>query len=67
MTISVLIVCLGNICRSPMGEAVLRNEALKRGITDIHIDSAGTAAAHIGDDPDERWVGIRTLIWPPPD
>jgi low molecular weight phosphotyrosine protein phosphatase len=54
MTISVLIVCLGNICRSPMGEAVLRNEALKRGITDIHVDSAGTAAAHIGEDPDER-------------
>ncbi|KAG2138602.1 phosphotyrosine protein phosphatase [Suillus bovinus] len=58
MTISVLVVCLGNICRSPMGEAVLRNEALKRGITDIHIDSAGTAAAHIGEDPDERRKGV---------
>ncbi|KAG2748804.1 phosphotyrosine protein phosphatase [Suillus brevipes Sb2] len=58
MTISVLIVCLGNICRSPMGEAVLRNEALKRGITDIHVDSAGTAAAHIGEDPDERTIEV---------
>ncbi|KAG2058115.1 phosphotyrosine protein phosphatase [Suillus hirtellus] len=54
MTISVLVVCLGNICRSPMGEAVLRNEALKRGITNIYVDSAGTAAAFIGEDPDER-------------
>ncbi|KAG1728529.1 phosphotyrosine protein phosphatase [Suillus paluster] len=58
MTISVLIVCLGNICRSPMGEAVLRNEALKRGITDIHVDSAGTAAAHVGEDPDERTIEV---------
>ncbi|OJA07874.1 hypothetical protein AZE42_07667 [Rhizopogon vesiculosus] len=53
-----LIVCLGNICRSPMGEAVLRNEALKRGITDIHVDSAGTASAHVGDDPDERTITV---------
>ncbi|KAF8140392.1 phosphotyrosine protein phosphatase I superfamily [Boletus edulis] len=53
MTLSVLIVCLGNICRSPMGEAVLRHEATKRGI-DIHVDSAGTGAYHIGEDPDYR-------------
>ncbi|KAG2146261.1 phosphotyrosine protein phosphatase [Suillus clintonianus] len=58
MTISVLVVCLGNICRSPMGEAVLRNEALKRGITDIHVDSAGTAAAHLGEDPDDRTIAV---------
>ncbi|KAG2337419.1 phosphotyrosine protein phosphatase [Suillus weaverae] len=41
-----------------MGEAVLRNEALKRGITDIHVDSAGTAAAHTGQDPDERTIEV---------
>ncbi|KIM21526.1 hypothetical protein M408DRAFT_102976 [Serendipita vermifera MAFF 305830] len=50
---SVLIVCLGNICRSPMGEAVLAHVAKERGI-DIHVDSAGTAGYHVDDIPDER-------------
>ncbi|EIN14089.1 phosphotyrosine protein phosphatase [Punctularia strigosozonata HHB-11173 SS5] len=53
--VSVLVVCLGNICRSPMGEAVLRHVAKERGI-DITVDSAGTAAYHAGEDPDERTV-----------
>ncbi|KAH7885918.1 phosphotyrosine protein phosphatase I superfamily [Phlebopus sp. FC_14] len=53
MTLSVLIVCLGNICRSPMGEAVLKHEAEKRGIA-IAVDSAGTAGYHVGEDPDYR-------------
>jgi len=52
---SVLVVCLGNICRSPMGEAVLRHVAKERGI-DLHVDSAGTAAYHVGDEPDDRTV-----------
>jgi hypothetical protein len=51
--ISVLVVCLGNICRSPMGEAVLQHVAKERGL-DITVDSAGTAGYHIGEDPDER-------------
>ena len=51
--ISVLFVCLGNICRSPMGEAVLRHTAKQRGV-DIVVDSAGTGAWHIGEDPDDR-------------
>ncbi|KAL5495400.1 STP1 [Sanghuangporus weigelae] len=55
MTLSVLIVCLGNICRSPMGEAVLRHVAKERGI-EISVDSAGTAAYHIGEEPDGRTV-----------
>ncbi|KAI6162068.1 phosphotyrosine protein phosphatase I superfamily [Pisolithus thermaeus] len=55
MTLSVLIVCLGNICRSPMGEAVLKHEAEKRGIA-INVDSAGTGAYHVGEPPDERTV-----------
>lgn len=59
MTLSVLIVCLGNICRSPMGEAVLKYEAAKRGI-DIEVDSAGTGGYHVGDDPDYRYTTYST-------
>jgi len=53
--VSVLVVCLGNICRSPMGEAVLAHEASKLGLP-VTVDSAGTAAYHVGDTPDERTV-----------
>ena len=53
MTPSVLIVCLGNICRSPMGEAVLKHVAKQRGL-DFTVDSAGTSRYHIGEDPDDR-------------
>lgn len=55
MAPKVLIVCLGNICRSPMGEAVLRHTAKEREI-DLTVDSAGTAGYHIGEDPDHRSV-----------
>ncbi|KAI0330600.1 phosphotyrosine protein phosphatase [Cubamyces sp. BRFM 1775] len=55
--LSVLVVCLGNICRSPVGEAVLRHVAKERGI-DITVDSAGTSNYHIGEDPDDRSVAI---------
>lgn len=48
-----LVVCLGNICRSPMAEGILRNEFLENGI-DIQVDSAGTAAFHIGERADSR-------------
>ncbi|KNZ75653.1 Low molecular weight phosphotyrosine protein phosphatase, partial [Termitomyces sp. J132] len=47
----------GNICRSPMGEAVLRDIAKKRGI-DIVVDSCGTSAYHLGEDPDDRTVQV---------
>ncbi|KAH8835880.1 phosphotyrosine protein phosphatase, partial [Flagelloscypha sp. PMI_526] len=53
--VKVLVVCLGNICRSPMGEAVLRATANDRGI-DIFVDSCGTGGYHIGDQPDERSI-----------
>src|SRR6056297_910691 len=53
--ISVLLVCLGNICRSPMAEGALREAAEKAGL-EIRVDSAGTAAYHIGDPPDPRAV-----------
>ena len=50
---AVAMVCLGNICRSPMGEAVLKHVARERGL-DITVDSAGTAGYHVGEEPDER-------------
>ena len=53
MSISVLMVCMGNICRSPMAEGILRALAKERGI-DLLIDSAGTINHHVGEAPDPR-------------
>jgi protein-tyrosine-phosphatase len=51
----ILLVCLGNICRSPMAEGVLAQLVKERGlIQSIELDSAGTGAYHIGSDPDVR-------------
>jgi protein-tyrosine phosphatase len=50
---SILFVCLGNICRSPMAEGALRAEAARLGL-DLIIDSAGTGNWHAGEPPDER-------------
>ncbi|EGE02595.1 Dual specificity phosphatase Stp1 [Trichophyton interdigitale] len=55
--VSVLFVCLGNICRSPMAEAVFRHIASSRDgktVTFSKLDSAGTCAAHLHDPPDPR-------------
>ncbi|WP_114765715.1 low molecular weight protein-tyrosine-phosphatase [Vibrio rhodolitus] len=49
----ILVVCMGNICRSPTGEAVLRAKAQQLGI-DVEVDSAGTIGYHQGNPPDER-------------
>lgn len=49
----VLIVCLGNICRSPTAEAVLRARAKKLAVN-IQVDSAGTIGHHQGNPPDSR-------------
>ncbi len=49
----ILVVCMGNICRSPTGEAVLRAKAKELGV-DVDIDSAGTIGYHTGNTPDTR-------------
>jgi len=51
----ILFVCLGNICRSPAGEGILRAKARAREL-DLYIESAGTGAWHVGDPPDGRMI-----------
>ena len=48
-----LMVCTGNICRSPTAEAVMRHMALQQGV-DVQVDSAGIQAYHVGESPDSR-------------
>jgi protein-tyrosine phosphatase len=54
---SVLFVCLGNICRSPLAEAAMIEAARERGL-DLRVDSAGTGDWHIGRPPDARAQAI---------
>jgi len=53
----VLFVCLGNICRSPLGEGILQHKINQQGL-DWETDSAGTAAYHVGEKPDKRSAAI---------
>jgi protein-tyrosine phosphatase len=53
MPVSILFVCLGNICRSPLAEAAFRAEAERLGL-DARVDSAGTGDWHVGRPPDPR-------------
>lgn len=53
----ILFVCLGNICRSPLGEGIMQNLAEKHHL-DILCDSAGTASYHTGEKPDMRSIEI---------
>jgi protein-tyrosine phosphatase len=55
MTVSILFVCLGNICRSPLAEGAFRAEAARLGL-DIEADSAGTGGWHRGEPPDRRAI-----------
>ena len=58
-TVSVLFVCLGNICRSPLAEGVFRALVEGAGFGDrVRIDSAGTADFHVGSPPDSRDIGM---------
>jgi protein-tyrosine phosphatase len=50
-----LFVCMGNICRSPTAEAVMRAVVAREGLEgEVEIDSAGTGAWHVGNPPDRR-------------
>jgi protein-tyrosine phosphatase len=55
MTTKVLMVCLGNICRSPLAEGILQS---KVDIDTVFVDSAGTGSYHIGSKPDSRSIAI---------
>jgi len=50
----ILMVCLGNICRSPLAEGILRSKLSK----EFHIDSAGIGNWHVGKSPDKRSVAV---------
>jgi protein-tyrosine phosphatase len=51
--VRVLFVCLGNICRSPTAEGVMRALVQEAGL-DVHVESAGTGPWHVGEPPDAR-------------
>ncbi|GHA34754.1 protein-tyrosine-phosphatase [Salinimicrobium marinum] len=55
MKTKVLMVCLGNICRSPLAEGILKS---KVDPDKVYIDSAGTSNYHVGHSPDERSVTV---------
>ncbi len=55
--LSILFVCLGNICRSPLAEGAMRAAADKAKL-DIVIDSAGTGGWHVGNPPDPRSIKV---------
>ncbi|MFK0385936.1 low molecular weight protein-tyrosine-phosphatase [Agrobacterium sp. NPDC090273] len=56
---SVLFVCMGNICRSPLAEGILVHQAFVQGVMDrLLVDSAGTGGWHAGDPPDPRSIAI---------
>jgi protein-tyrosine phosphatase len=53
----ILMVCLGNICRSPLAEGIMKHKAAEYGL-DWHIESAGTGSWHAGELPDRRSIAI---------
>lgn len=55
MSVKILMVCLGNICRSPLAEGILASKLPKN---KFKVDSAGTGSWHIGHKPDDRSVAV---------
>lgn len=51
----ILMVCLGNICRSPLAEGILKSKLITK---NIQIDSAGTGSYHVGELPDPRSIAV---------
>jgi protein-tyrosine phosphatase len=57
--IRVVFVCLGNICRSPLGEGLFRHKVEQAGLDHLfEIDSSGTSAYHVGELPDPGSIGV---------
>lgn len=54
--LKLLVVCLGNICRSPMAEGALRSRLEAAGFAHVQVDSAGTSDWHVGKPPDSRAI-----------
>lgn len=55
--IKILFVCLGNICRSPLAEAIFKHKIKEKGLENrVEVNSCGTANYHIGDTPDPRTI-----------
>nr|WP_294932066.1 low molecular weight protein-tyrosine-phosphatase [uncultured Flavobacterium sp.] len=55
MPVKILMVCLGNICRSPLAEGILASKLPKDKFT---VDSAGTGSWHVGHSPDKRSIAV---------
>ncbi len=53
----ILMVCLGNICRSPLAEGIMKEKVRRHGL-DWHVDSAGTGGWHEGERPDSRSIRV---------
>lgn len=53
----ILMVCLGNICRSPLAEGIMREKIKQHGL-DWEVDSAGTGSWHVGNEPDHRSIAV---------
>ena len=54
----ILMVCLGNICRSPLAEGILKHRLEEEGIFDVEVDSCGFERYHLNDPPDYRSVEV---------
>ena len=57
MATRILVVCLGNICRSPMGQGVIEQRAAQAGLA-VEVDSAGLGAWHVGNPPNPRGLKV---------